>query len=278
MIRVYGYIRVSTASQAESEEVQREQIEKYVEEMKIRFGELESKILIERQPSGKSGVSGKTRMKDRPVGSVLLTSLQKGDHVVVLDLSRAFRSHRDAIICLDDWREQGVIFHSVRDRIDTSTVTGRLFFQFLSAFVEFERQVIAERTKEALASRRQRGKSMGGRPPIGRKVVGGKNHRRTIVCSKTAAAVKRIIELVDGEKLSIQTTAVRLWKEGFVNPRTGRIYSAMGVHRLYKARMEIMLQWAAQCGKTYEAIMSESSSDFMADSSSANQNADSHST
>jgi len=47
--------------------------------------------------------------------------------------------------------------------IDTTTATGKLVFGIFAALAEFERELIAERTKAGLASARARGRS-GGRP------------------------------------------------------------------------------------------------------------------
>jgi DNA invertase Pin-like site-specific DNA recombinase len=240
MVKVYGYIRVSTAGQTDSEVTQREQIENYFRELRVRLGDIETDILVERQASGRAGVSGKTRMASREAGAKLLTLLNKGDHVVVLDLSRAFRSHRDAVNCLDDWRNAGVVFHSVRDRIDTSSVTGRLFFQFLSAFVEFERQTIAERTRESVAARKARGQSVGGRPRVGTKTIGPPSQRRKVVCNKSVGLVQRIVRMHENQKMTFEAIAMTFAREGVRNPTTGKIFGVTGIWRLYKRREEIL--------------------------------------
>jgi DNA invertase Pin-like site-specific DNA recombinase len=51
---------------------------------------------------------------------------------------------------------------SLKESIDTTTATGKLMFTMNSAFAQFERDIIAERTKEGLKSARSRGK-VGGR-------------------------------------------------------------------------------------------------------------------
>ena len=52
---------------------------------------------------------------------------------------------------------------SVKEQIDTSTPAGKLLFTLMSAVAQFERDVIAERTKEGLDAARARG-HIGGRP------------------------------------------------------------------------------------------------------------------
>ncbi|MHB1526192.1 MAG: recombinase family protein, partial [Candidatus Dormibacteria bacterium] len=52
------------------------------------------------------------------------------------------------------------------ERIDTSTAVGRMFFQILGAIAEFEHALMAERTRDALAAARARGRTGGQRPKL----------------------------------------------------------------------------------------------------------------
>ena len=61
------------------------------------------------------------------------------------------------------FRERGVHLVSLKEQIDTSTPAGKLLFTLMSAVAQFERDVIAERTKEGLDAARARG-HIGGRP------------------------------------------------------------------------------------------------------------------
>jgi DNA invertase Pin-like site-specific DNA recombinase len=62
-------------------------------------------------------------------------------------------------------KKRGIEFMSLTENIDTSTAVGKMFLQFLSMLAEFERNLIAERTKAGLEAARARGK-VGGRPAL----------------------------------------------------------------------------------------------------------------
>ena len=102
----------------------------------------------------------------RPLKQKLLGRLRamEFDGLLVLKLDRWARSLRELTLELEEIHAKGVTFISLNDSIDMSTATGRLQFQILSAFAEFERNLISERTKEGLARARKQGKRLG-RPP-----------------------------------------------------------------------------------------------------------------
>ncbi|GAA3316028.1 hypothetical protein GCM10020331_012180 [Ectobacillus funiculus] len=60
--------------------------------------------------------------------------------------------------------ERGVKVHILNMGLVENTPTGRLIFNILSAFAEFERDMIVERTQEGKAIAKQRGDFKEGRP------------------------------------------------------------------------------------------------------------------
>ena len=103
--------------------------------------------------------------RDRPELTKLLTHMDRGDIVVVESLSRLGRSTKDLIELVELFQQQGVQLVSLKESIDTSTSTGKLLFTILSALAQFERDVIADRTREGLHAARARG-HCGGRPKV----------------------------------------------------------------------------------------------------------------
>ena len=86
-----------------------------------------------------------------------------GDTIVVESLSRLGRSTKDLIELVDLFEKKQVHLVSLKEQVDTSTPAGKLLFTLMSAIAQFERDVIAERTREGLNAARARGR-VGGRP------------------------------------------------------------------------------------------------------------------
>ena len=109
--------------------------------------------------------------KTRPVKQALLSKLRQNhyDAVVVYKLDRWARSSTELILDTKEILDKGVGFISVSDNLDFSTAAGKLHFQILSAFAEFERELIRERTLEGLNRARRQGKKPG--RPVGSKDV-----------------------------------------------------------------------------------------------------------
>jgi DNA invertase Pin-like site-specific DNA recombinase len=103
--------------------------------------------------------------KTRPVKQELLIQLRnhKYDGVIIFKLDRWARSSTELILDTKELIDKGISFISISDNLDFSTASGKLHFQILSAFAEFERELIRERTIEGLHRAKLQGK-IAGRP------------------------------------------------------------------------------------------------------------------
>ena len=150
----YGYIRVSTDKQ--TVENQRYEINRFCEREKIIINQW-----IEETTSG-TKEPGK-----RKLGKVL-SKLQKGDILICAELSRLGRSLLMIMDILNQCLKREVQVWTIKDnyRLGMDISSKVLAFAFgLSA--EIERNLISQRTKEALARRRAEGVILG--RPKGRK-------------------------------------------------------------------------------------------------------------
>lgn len=139
----YGYARVSTRHQ--DLEGQLRQLEE----------ERCDKIYFEKITGTKS---------DRPEFQKLLQAIQTGDTLVVTKLDRFARSTQDALNTIKYLFEKGVRINVLNLGVIENTSTGRLIFTIFSAFADFERDLIVERTQEGKEIAKQRPGFKEGRP------------------------------------------------------------------------------------------------------------------
>ena len=101
--------------------------------------------------------------KTRPIKQVLLQRLRKNEFlgVVVYKLDRWARSSTELILETKELSDKGIGFISLSDNLDFTSASGKLHFQILSAFAEFERALISERTKEGLNRVKSNGVTLG---------------------------------------------------------------------------------------------------------------------
>jgi Enterobacteriaceae phage serine recombinase len=98
---------------------------------------------------------------ERPGLARALRALEPGDVLVVWRLDRLGRSLKHLIELIHDLSTAGHGFRSLCETIDTGSASGRLFLHMMGALAEFERALIAERTKAGLQAARLRGKRLG---------------------------------------------------------------------------------------------------------------------
>lgn len=103
-------------------------------------------------------------VRKRPELDRMIDQLREGDVVVVTKYDRLARSLKDLLEIVDEIRARGAGFRSLAEDIDTTTPAGRLVFHVFASIAQFERERIAERTREGIAAARKRGRHIG-RPP-----------------------------------------------------------------------------------------------------------------
>jgi DNA invertase Pin-like site-specific DNA recombinase len=103
---------------------------------------------------------------NRPELQKLLRSLRPGSTVIVYKLDRIARSLKDLLSLVEQFEDAGAEFQSLTEHIDTKSPAGRMIFQIIGAFAEFERALIRERTVAGLDAARRRGKILGRLPAL----------------------------------------------------------------------------------------------------------------
>ena len=106
---------------------------------------------------------------ERPALQRLLADIAAGkiDTVVTYKVDRLSRSLLDFAKMMETFEQHGVSFVSVTQQFNTATSMGRLVLNVLLSFAQFEREIIAERTRDKMAATRRKGKWSGGTPVLG---------------------------------------------------------------------------------------------------------------
>ena len=110
------------------------------------------------------GYTGTNRQ--RPGLDQALAAVRAGDTFVVTKLDRLARSVPDARHIGDDLAARGVRLQLGSSVHDPSDPMGKLFFNILATFAEFESDLISMRTKEGLAIARSKGRLRGKKPKL----------------------------------------------------------------------------------------------------------------
>jgi len=106
---------------------------------------------------------------DRPALQKLLQDVRDGlvDCVMVYKVDRLTRSLLDFSRIVEVLDKHGVSFVSVTQQFNTTSSLGRLTLNILLSFAQFEREMIAERTKDKMSAARRKGRWVGGIPMLG---------------------------------------------------------------------------------------------------------------
>ena len=110
------------------------------------------------------GLTGASRA--RPGLDQALAAVRKGDTLVVPKLDRLARSVPDARHIADELVARGVTLALGNSRYNPADPMGKMFFNILATFAEFEADLIRLRTREGMAIARARGKLRGKQPKL----------------------------------------------------------------------------------------------------------------
>ena len=145
---IYGYARVSTATQGRDGNSLEEQVSSLE-----KYGCQE--IITE-------AFTGKTM--ERPKFHSLFNRLQRDDTLVVCKLDRFARTAIEGVQTVRELFDRGVKVHILNMGLIENTLTGNLILTVMLAFAEYERGMIAERTQTGKMAARQNPNFKDGRP------------------------------------------------------------------------------------------------------------------
>jgi len=153
---------------------------------------------------------------DRPAFQRLLGDIERGlvDAVGVYRLDRLSRSTLDTLKLLEEFAAHGITVISVTEQFSTATPAGNLMVTIISSLNQYERETIAERTRDKMLASRKLGLWTGGQPILGYDAV----DKRLVVNQEEAETVREIFGLYL-ELGSARKVAKALRERGVVNKR-----------------------------------------------------------
>ncbi len=186
------------------------------------------------------GYSGKDLK--RPGIKMLLESIEKKrpfDGIIFFRLDRLTRNPRDLYSLIDLFRDKNVEFVSVRENLDSSTAIGRVVIGILGLLSAFERELTGERVKASAIAKIKQGKRIGGKTPLGYKLVpngeplsNGRQPKK-VVLDKNIASHLHIVWEMAAENRSLTAIAHELARRG-ITTSNGKYWRRQGLSLIVK--------------------------------------------
>lgn len=227
-MRLIGYVRVSTKEQGDSGislDAQRAKLEGYSE----IFGH-ELVCIKEDVASGKS-------VANRPGLLSALSELEneQADGLLIMKLDRLSRRGRDMFMMVEEVFQKKALV-SVNDQIDTASASGRLVLGMLTQVAQWEREVIVERTKEALGYLKKQNVKLGrsGMGWVHGEEVDASGRRVIVEIPFEKQVISTIVSMRDSGR-TLQAIADHLNGQGIQGKRGGK-WTAKTVQRIYCRR------------------------------------------
>lgn len=147
--KTFAYLRVSTADQ--NNEKFQTAILKFANDR--NFGQVEFVEEI---------VSGKVHWRKRKIGE-LIDRMNKGDRLLVPELSRLGRSTLEVLDILKTAKDKDIAVYDAKGNLELNgdSMQSKVMSTMFALFAELERDFISQRTKEALATKKKAGVKLG---------------------------------------------------------------------------------------------------------------------
>ncbi|MHC1723201.1 MAG: recombinase family protein [Aminipila sp.] len=219
--RVVGYIRVSTAEQAEegySCDAQEDVIRQKCEQ--------EGGIVVAIYAD--KGISGKS-MTNRLQLHQMIQDAKDGkfDEVWVWKTNRLARNQYDLLTIVKELERYNVAFKSCSEAFETTTSAGRLMMNLLASIGEFERETIVDNVKMGMKQRARTGLWNGGVVLGYKSVLVNENNTRLEVVPEEAVTIRKIFELYSSGK-GLKAITNQINHEGY-KTKKGNMFGTGGV-------------------------------------------------
>lgn len=214
-MNAYGYVRVSSADQAEngvSLDAQRARITAWCAANEYQLVEcFEDAGIRAKRTNNRPGLQ---RALERVCKS-------RGSALIVYSLSRLARSTKDAISIAEQLNKGGADLVSLSERLDTTSASGKMVFRMLAVLAEFESDLVSERTRTAMDHKRSNGQRIGTVPfgfdlaPNGKTLIPNESEQAVIEdirrMRRRGKKLKQIAEALTERRIPTKTGRSDRW-------------------------------------------------------------------
>jgi site-specific DNA recombinase len=227
-----GYVRVSTNEQALqglSPAAQANDIKRYCQQRRLALLPELARDL---------GVSGSRSLERRPYGRRVVALARDGvvGHIVATKLDRLFRDADDCLRLVKAWTRKGVTLHVINfggDAFNSTSTMGKFFLTVMAAIAEMERGLTADRIRDVLRRKRERGEWLGATPYGWKQTPDGKH---VVVDAVQQRVIRWILQVLEA-KYSFREIVDHLNTHGVPPPR-GKVWHLTTVKRIARAAEE----------------------------------------
>ncbi len=218
--RTIAYVRVSSEKQVDfgvSLDAQQAKVTAYASLYDLDLVE----VIVD------AGLSAKTLEREGLQRALGMLKTGKADALLVVKLDRLTRSVGDLGKLIETYFAPGkAALLSVSEQIDTRSATGRMVLNILASVSQWEREIIAERTSEAMKHKQSQGEYIGGKAPYGFDLVDGE-----LIPNDFEQDVIRQAKRLRESGLSLNAVAKELEKVGILT-RNNKVFDGKQIQRM----------------------------------------------
>ena len=218
--KTVAYLRVSSEKQVDlgvSLDAQQQKVTAYASLYDLDLVE----VIVD------AGESAKTLQRPGLQRALSMLKTGKAEALLVVKLDRLTRSVGDLGRLIETYFAPGkAALLSVSEQIDTRSATGRMVLNILASVSQWEREIIAERTSDAMRYKQSQGEYIGGRAPYGFQLINGELIEDDFE-QRVIQQAKRLRE----SGLSLNAVAKELEKVGILT-RNNKVFDATQIKRM----------------------------------------------
>ena len=191
MIRIAGYVRVSSREQAVfgySLDEQQRKISEYVE---VYYEKGESVYTLYRE----EGESAKTLKRPKIIEIMHLIENNQLDVLIINNLDRLTRNVVDMQVLLELFEAHSIELISLKEKIDTKSAQGRFFLSMIALIAQWEKDTIADRAMRGKYESARQGNYSKGTVPFGYEMNREKG-KKLVIKEEDAAIIRRIFNSI----------------------------------------------------------------------------------